>query len=87
MIKKLFAKIFRSSKKTADHEKISNRSQNSTAEVSSKRSILTTKKTAKSSAGNHDKAVVISFKQHKINRSLLSNAAQRTIDGLQKAGF
>ncbi len=87
MIKKLFEKIFRSSKKPVDHEKASHRATQVKAEFSSKRSILTTKKTAKSSARNRDKAEVIAFKQHKINRSLLSNAALRTIDGLQKAGF
>ncbi|MEK9825215.1 MAG: polynucleotide adenylyltransferase PcnB, partial [Methylotenera sp.] len=87
MIKKLFEKIFRSGKKSVDHEKSSHRSTQVNAQSSSKRSTLTTKKTAKPSAGNRDKAEVIAFKQHKINRSLLSNAALRTIDGLQKAGF
>jgi len=87
MIKKLFEKIFRSGKKSIDHEKSSHRSSQVKAQSSSKRSILTTKKTAKSSARNRDKAEVIPFKQHKVDRSKLSNAALKTIDGLQKAGF
>jgi len=87
MIKKLFEKIFKSGKQSASHEKINHRSSQASTQSSQKRSILSTKKTSNLNNRNRDKAQVIAFKQHKIDRSLLSNAALRTIDGLQKAGF
>ncbi|PKO48024.1 MAG: polynucleotide adenylyltransferase PcnB [Betaproteobacteria bacterium HGW-Betaproteobacteria-22] len=44
----------------------------------------------KKTAQNHhyrDNATIIPYSQHQIDHNLLSNAAHKTIDGLQKAGF
>ncbi len=49
--------------------------------------LLGTKKTSKKSTQNRANAIIIPYKKHKINRDLLNNAAIKTIDGLQKAGF
>jgi len=88
MIKKLLDKIFRPRHKKAEHEKPTPRSSEASKPQSTKsRPILGTKKTAKKSSGNRDKAEVIPFKKHQIDRNLLSSGATRTIDGLQKAGF
>lgn len=87
MIKKLFDKIFKAGKPATSHEKANHHSTEAIARHPHKRSILGTKKSAKNSVRNKDKAEVITLKQHKINRNLLSNAASRTIEGLQKAGF
>ncbi len=88
MIKKLLDKIFRPRNKKAEHEKPTPRSSEASKSQSTKsRPILGTKKTAKQTSGDRDKAEIIPFKKHQIDRSLLSSAAMRTIDGLQKAGF
>lgn len=88
MIKKLLDKIFRPRNKKTEHEKPTRHSSEaSKSQPPKNRPILGTKKTAKRNTGNRDKAEVIPFKKHQIDRSLLSNAAMRTIDGLQKAGF
>lgn len=87
MIKKLFDKIFKAGKPATSHEKANHHSTEAIARHPHKRSILGTKKSVKNSVRNKDKAEVITLKQHKINRNLLSNAASRTIEGLQKAGF
>ncbi len=88
MIKKLLDKIFRPRHKKTEHEKPTPRSSEASKPQSTKsRPILGTKKTAKKSSGNRDKAEVMPFKKHQIDRNLLSSGATRTIDGLQKAGF
>ncbi len=88
MIKKLLDKIFKPRKKTTGQEKTSHQSAETTKQQSPKsRPILGTKKAAKKSGDNREQAEIIPFKKHRIDRSLLSNAALRTIDGLQKAGF
>jgi poly(A) polymerase len=88
MIKKLLDKIFRPRTKKAEHEKPTHHSSEaSKSQTKKSRPILGTKKTAKRNTGNRDKAEVIPFKKHQIDRNLLSSAALRTIDGLQKAGF
>ena len=87
MIKKLLDKIFRPRNKKTEHEKPTRHSPEASKSQSQKsRPILSTKKTAKRNTGNRDKAEVIPFKKHQIDRSLLSSGAIRTIDGLQKAG-
>ena len=84
MIKKLLDRIFKPKAAKADAAK--------TAHHKPSRPILGTKLGTKKAthknaqAGKHD-ALLISHKTHQINRNLLSNAAQKTIDGLQKAGF
>ena len=89
MIRKLFDKIFKPRLKKAGQTKPAHdqselpKKQHS----SSNRPILGTKKPAKKNSNNRDSAVIIPHKKHQINRSLLSNAALRTIEGLQKAGF
>lgn len=88
MIKKLLDKIFKPRKKNTEHEKTSHQPAEARKQQSTKsRPILGTKKSAKKSGGNRDQAKIIPFKKHRIDRSLLSSAALRTIDGLQKAGF
>ena len=88
MIKKLLDKIFKPRNKKAEHEKTTHHSSEASKSQSQKsRPILGTKKTAKKTSGNRDKAEVIPFKKHQIDRSLVTSAAMRTIDGLQKAGF
>jgi poly(A) polymerase len=77
MIKKLFARIFK-----PKHAKTE------AAKHQPSRPVLSTKKSSRKNpqAAKHN-ALVIPHQTHHINRSLLSNAAQKTIDGLQKAGF
>lgn len=79
MIRKLLDKIFKPKHAKAKAE------QDHTS-----RPILSTKRTrnTKSSANHHEHhARVIPHQKHHINRTLLSSAAQKTIEGLQKAGF
>ncbi|OIQ95317.1 poly(A) polymerase I precursor [mine drainage metagenome] len=80
MIKKLLDKIFKPKSKKNEADK--------TTKATPSRPILGTKRTAKKGR-NHDKhdALIIQHKTHQIDRNLLSTAAQKTIDGLQKAGF
>ena len=88
MIKKLFEKIFRSGKRNDSHE--NNRHQPASEAAikhTGKRPIISTRKSEKSRTSSKEKAEIIPFKKHRIDRSLLSSAATRTIDGLQKAGF
>lgn len=88
MIKKLFEKIFRSGKRNANQEnKHSMQALEPAAKHTGKRPLLSAKKSGKTRTSNKDKAHTIPFKKHRIDRSLLSNAAIRTIDGLQNAGF
>jgi len=88
MIKKLLDKIFKPRVKHAEPAKPArHHSETSKQHSKSSRPILSTKKSGKKSGSNRDKAEIIPFKKHQIDRSLLSSAAMRTIDGLQKAGF
>lgn len=88
MIKKLLDKIFKPRNRKSEHAKpLRNQSENSSQHSKPRRPILGTKKTARKSLSNNDKAEIIPLKKHHIDRNLLSSAALRTIDGLQKAGF
>ncbi|HQS37525.1 MAG: poly(A) polymerase [Methylotenera sp. 24-45-7] len=88
MIKKLLDKIFRPRKHTAERENLPHHPPEvSTQHAKKSRPVLGTKKSAKRNSSNKDKAEIITLKKHQIDRDLLSNAAARTIDGLQKAGF
>lgn len=88
MIKKLLDKIFKPGKKKTEQEKPSHHSSEHSKQPSrNSRPILGTKKSARKTSSNRDQAEIIPFKKHRIDRSLLSSAALRTIDGLQKAGF
>lgn len=78
MIKKLLEKIFKPKKQRSEPEKPGH---------SKKRPTLGTKKISRKNAGGRDKAEIIALRQHGINRNLISVAATKTIDGLQKAGF
>ncbi|NOT64840.1 MAG: polynucleotide adenylyltransferase PcnB [Methylotenera sp.] len=80
MIKKLFAKIFTpKSKKTEPAH--AEKSQPSRTTLNAKKPVQ------KNHADKNHGAAVISHKTHKIDRNLLSNAALKTTEGLQKAGF
>lgn len=88
MIKKLLDKIFKPRKKKSEHDKPTHHApEASKSHPRKNRPTLSTKKAAQKNTGNRNQAEVISFKKHQIDRSLLSNAALKTIDGLQKAGF
>jgi poly(A) polymerase len=78
MIKKLLDKIFK-----PKSDKAATKDQHGQAK-SPKRPTLSTKK--RKSANEHN-ATVIPHKTHKIDRKLISNAAIKTTEGLQKAGF
>jgi poly(A) polymerase len=83
MIKKLLDKIFKPKSDKALSDKAKSKDQHGETK-SSKRTTLSTKKRKPDHAHN---ATVISHKTHKINRKLISNAALKTTEGLQKAGF
>jgi len=88
MIRKLLDKIFKPRNKKTEHEKPTHHTPEARKQQSKKsRPVLGIKKTAKKTGSNRDKAEIIPFHKHQIDRSLLSSAALRTIDGLQKAGF
>lgn len=89
MIKKLFERIFkpRLTKSTQGRPERDKSESAKTQHSHSNRPILSTKKSARKNTNNKDSAITIAYKKHQIDRSLLSNAALRTIDGLQKAGF
>lgn len=80
MIKKLLDKIFKPKKDKVAHE-------NPTRHKHSKRPIITSRKKAKTSESSRELAEIIPYPTHRIDRAHLSQAAIRTIDGLQKAGF
>jgi poly(A) polymerase len=85
MIKKLLDRIFKPKNAQADAGK---NEANKSKQSQSNRPILGTKKPARKHADSgRDNAQVIVQKTHKIDRKLLSNAAFKTIEGLQKAGF
>lgn len=89
MIKKLFAKIFKPKRSSTAHIKPDHDESDPPRKqhADPKRPILSTKKNKGKSISNRDGATVIPYKNHQIDRHLLSNAALKTIDGLQKAGF
>lgn len=89
MIKKLFDKIFKPKLSQAGkaHPERDKSESSKKHHAGSNRPILGTKKISKKPVSNKDSAVVIAFKKHQIDRKLLSNAALKTIEGLQKAGF
>jgi len=86
MIKKLFNKIFKPKNIKPD--------ASTTPHAQANRPILGTKKPTrrhpdvnKHKAASKSSALTISHKTHKIDRTLLSSGAHKTIEGLQKAGF
>jgi poly(A) polymerase len=87
MIRKLFNKIFKPKLAKTGHETPARAKPENDKSQQNTRPILGTKKSGKKRASNTDSAVIIPFKKHQIDRSLLSNAAIKTIEGLQKAGF
>jgi poly(A) polymerase len=88
MIKKLLDKIFKPRHKKAEHAKPAHITPDNFRQHSKPaRPIISTRKSNKKNPGNRDKAEIIPFNKHQIDRDLLSSAATRTIDGLQKAGF
>lgn len=88
MIKKLLDKIFRPRAHKAERENTPHHQPEVfTQHAKKSRPLLGTKKPAKRNFSNRDKAEIIPLKKHQIDRSLLSSAAAKTIDGLQKAGF
>lgn len=87
MIRKLFNKIFKPKFTQSGHTKPELKSSSSTKLRHSERPLLGTKKPSRKNNHNRDNAIIIPHKKHQINRDLLSNAAIKTIDGLQKAGF
>lgn len=85
MIKKLLDRIFKPQNAKADAGKSE---ANKSKQPQSNRPILGTKKsTRKNVDSGRSSAQIIAQKTHKIDRKLLSNAAFKTIEGLQKAGF
>lgn len=87
MIKKLLDKIFKPKREKVSHQDL-NKDQSGEAKPakSSKRATLSTKKNTRAHA-HLDSATIIPQKTHQIDRSLISNAAIKTTEGLQKAGF
>lgn len=84
MIKKLLDRIFKPRNSKVTHDHIEHAKPHHSK---SNRPVLSTKKAAKRSNVDKRNAVVIPHKKHHIERNLLSNAALKTIEGLQKAGF
>lgn len=87
MIRKLFNKIFKPKLAKTAHEKSAPVKPENLKSHQATRPILGTKKSSKRKGGNSDSATSIPYKKHQIDRRLLSNAAIKTIEGLQKAGF
>lgn len=89
MIRKLFNKLFKPRFRT-ERTKLEHHKTEPAKLRSANRPILNTKFGNKKTPLNNQhrgNATVIPYSQHQIDRSLLSNAAHKTIDGLQKAGF
>lgn len=88
MIKKLLDKIFKPKSKQAAGAKteiiIPKQSQAGRSILGTKSG---TKKFKQHQVSNNHGALTIAHKSHKIDRSLLSSAAIKTTEGLQKAGF
>ena len=92
MIRKLLDKIFKPKQAgTAGASNVgkaeSHHAKQSKPHTSSRPVLSTKKKTAKKTADGRDSAQIIAYSTHKIDRKLLSNAAFKTVEGLQKAGF
>lgn len=87
MIKKLLDKIFKPKSEKVAHQDL-NKDQSGEVKPakSSKRATLSTKKHTRTHA-HLDSATIIPQKTHQIDRSLISSAAIKTTEGLQKAGF
>ena len=85
MIKKLLDRIFKPKKSQLDTQRDLD---TSTQQVNANRPVLAVKKiTGKKAAVRHHGGLTIPHKSHRIDRNLLSHAALKTIEGLQKAGF
>ncbi|HSI44122.1 MAG TPA: polynucleotide adenylyltransferase PcnB [Methylotenera sp.] len=86
MIKKLLDKIFKPKKLSGE---ASRAEPHKASKSHSNRPVLDTKASSKKNRIAKDKetAQVITQAKHKIDRKLLSNAAFKTVEGLQKAGF
>lgn len=87
MIKKLLDRIFKP--KTLQGE-ASRAESHKTAKPQSNRPVLSTKSGSKKNTQkdkDREAAQVITHNKHRIDRKLLSNAAFKTVEGLQKAGF
>jgi len=87
MIRKLFNKIFKPRLAKNEHEASARTKPEHAKPHQATRPVLGTKKSAKRKGSNSDGATSIPLKKHQIDRRLLSNAAIKTIEGLQKAGF
>lgn len=87
MIRKLFNKIFKPKLAKTEHEAALRAKPENAKSQQNTRPILGTKKSTKRKGSNTDGATIIALKKHQIDRKLLSNAAIKTIEGLQKAGF
>lgn len=87
MIRKLFNKIFKSKPAQTGQETSARTKPENTKTQKPSRPILGTNKSAKRKDSNADNATNIPLKKHQIDRKRLSNAAIKTIEGLQKAGF
>nr|WP_294840656.1 polynucleotide adenylyltransferase PcnB [uncultured Methylotenera sp.] len=87
MIRKLFNKIFKPKLAKTEHETSARAKPENAKPHQATRPILGTKKSGKRKGSNTDRATSIPLKKHQIDRRLLSSAAIKTIEGLQKAGF
>lgn len=88
MIKKLLEIFFKPKNSKAEYAKLArNLPENSRQHSKTGCSILGTKKSSQKNASNKDNAIIIPYKKHHIDRNLLTSAALRAIEGLQKAGF
>lgn len=87
MIRKLLDKIFKPKQAGATGKADSHHAKQSKPETSSRPVLSTKRKPSKKAFNGRDSAQVIAYSTHKIDRKLLSNAAFKTIEGLQKAGF
>lgn len=87
MIKKLLDKIFKPKGTKTDGAK--NESAKTPRNPSNRPTLGTKKSTQKNTTptDKHSNARIIAHKTHKIDRNLLSSAALKTTEGLQKAGF
>lgn len=94
MIRKLLDKIFKpkqagseAARQAEKHKAESHHAKQSKPHTSSRPVLSTKKKASKKATDGRESAQVIAYSTHKIDRKLLSNAAFKTIEGLQKAGF
>lgn len=89
MIKKLLDKLFKPKSPKGDASRVeSHHIKHQAKQHQATRPVLSTKKKTQKHANNdRDAAQIIPHNQHKIDRKLLSSAAFKTVEGLQKAGF